>query len=251
MKAFRSEYSHLGELRSFAPASVPMVALTATATAATRRTISKSLGLRNAAMILEQPKRHNIKSAVICIKEKDVFRTFKWVLDGLCEQRGEYNKTIIFYRTKKQCNSLYARFEQTMAPNSADNRYFAKFHAQTDEDVKTEIVKDFKEESSRIRVLFVMVAFGMGMDVHSVHTVIQYGPPYDIEEYIQESGRAGRDGKPSISIIVSYPGAAKLSHPDASIKEFMSPTSGWQVAAMSQFEGDSGTSVSNITPHKC
>lgn len=138
-----------------------------------------------------------------------------------------------------------------MAPNSADNRYFAKFHAQTDEDVKTEIVKDFKEESSRIRVLFVMVAFGMGMDVHSVHTVIHYGPPYDIEEYIQESGRAGRDGKPSISIIVSYPGAAKLSHPDASIKEFMSATSCRRVAAMSQFEGDSATSVSNITPHKC
>lgn len=43
----------------------------------------------------------------------------------------------------------------------------------------------------------------MGIDCHDVHLIVHYGPPSDIEMYVQEVGRGGRDGKPSYAILLS------------------------------------------------
>ncbi len=93
-----------------------------------------------------------------------------------------------------------------MQPASSQRRLFAKFHAQTNDDVKTYVMEKFNSAEGHIRLLFAPVAFGMGVDVKSLYCVIHYGPPHDIEEFIQESGRAGRDGQQSTSNLIVYPG---------------------------------------------
>ena len=63
------------------------------------------------------------------------------------------------------------------------------------------------------------MAFGTGVDIPNVRTVIHYGPPNDVESYFQESGRAGRDGKLSKAILYLYPGNL-LGHVKKSMKAY-------------------------------
>ena len=61
--------------------------------------------------------------------------------------------------------------------------------------------------------------FGMGVDVPNVHTVIHYSPPTDVDDYFQESGRAGRDGKSSEAVIFQYTGCL-LGHVTNKLKGY-------------------------------
>ena len=110
LKAFREEYSYLGELRSMVPRKIPVVALTATATASTRSAIVKSLGLNNPAIVIKSPRRENIKYVVMKTKEKDIVKTFKWKLEEVRERGKQAERLIVYCRTKAQCNHLYATF---------------------------------------------------------------------------------------------------------------------------------------------
>ena len=89
---------------------------------------------------------------------------------------------------------------------SADNREFTLLGA-------------FQPTDGTYRILFSTIAFGMGVDIPDVRTVIHYGPSGDIESYFQESGRAGRDGKESRAILYVYPGSL-LGHVDKSMKAY-------------------------------
>ena len=77
------------------------------------------------------------------------------------------------------------------------NRIFGMFHLNTNEKIKREICKSFQDENGCVRVVLSSTSFSMGLDVRDVNTVVHYGPANDIDNYLQESGRAGRD--PSIS----------------------------------------------------
>ena len=55
------------------------------------------------------------------------------------------------------------------------------------------------------RVAFCTIAFGMGVDIPDIHCVIHYGPAADIDNCFHESGRAGRDGASSLSVLYTYP----------------------------------------------
>ena len=81
---------------------------------------------------------------------------------------------------------------------SCCNCLFAMFHARVDVEDKQSIISSFCTPSG---VIISTIAFGMGVDVPDVRTVIHYGPSSGIEEYVQESGRAGRDGQPSKAIL--------------------------------------------------
>ena len=97
---------------SFVSSSVPIVALTATATLKTRETIIKSLCMQNLVLIIEMPRRDNIKLNVVVLNVKDIFKTFEWKLTELLEKGAESDRTIIYCRTKQQCNTLYGQFEK-------------------------------------------------------------------------------------------------------------------------------------------
>ena len=71
----------------------------------------------------------------------------------------------------------------------------------TDETVKNYICSAMCNAKSRLRVLICTVAFGMGINCAAVMKVIHWGPPPDIESYMQETGRGGRDGSPCSAVL--------------------------------------------------
>jgi len=74
------------------------------------------------------------------------------------------------------------------------------FMSCTDPEVKEDIIKAFTKESS-LRIVIATVAFGMGIDCSGVHQIIHIDPPSDLESYIQEMGRVGRDGMQSVALL--------------------------------------------------
>ena len=92
--------------------------------------------------------------------------------------------------------------EQYFFPASAEplakNRLFSQYHAQYPEHERKRIVDELVNGTSSHRVLFVTVAFGIGIDYNNIRRIIIHiGVPYTMEEYCQEVGRAGRDGLPA------------------------------------------------------
>ena len=71
----------------------------------------------------------------------------------------------------------------------------------TDEEVKEQIIKSFGS-NSHLRTVCATVAFGMGIDCSDVRQVIHLGAPNDIESYIQETGRGGRDDRLSLGTLL-------------------------------------------------
>ena len=75
------------------------------------------------------------------------------------------------------------------------------FHGVTAEAKKKYVLSEFPKPDSRVRIVIATVAFGMGINVKDIRTVINYGVPTSSEDLVQESGRAGRDEADAESIL--------------------------------------------------
>ena len=126
------------------------------------------------------------------------------------------------------CTNLYKLFLSILkegsyhplgSPPTTENRLFAMFHARIDEDDKKTILKSLLLADGTCRIFFCTTAFGMGVDVPNVRTAIHYGPSADVDDYFQESGRVGRDGKASEAVIFQYPGCL-LGHVTDKMKQY-------------------------------
>ncbi len=208
---FRPAYSKLSVLSSYFP-NVPVVGLTATATLATQKDICWTLGLIDPIIISVNPDRPNIYFESRRIKESGDAR-LELILSPLVSQlklqRLDFPLTLI-YGNLKIISDCYEYFSNNMeneqyhpvgASPVAKNRLFSQFHAQYPDHEREKIVKSLVEGVSKIRILFVTVAFGIGIDLKNIRRVIHIGVPYTMEEYFQEAGRCGRDGQQSEAIV--------------------------------------------------
>jgi superfamily II DNA helicase RecQ len=201
---------------------VPVCALTATATSETLGIIRTSLALRDTVTFAESPDRENIKLVVHHTKERDSRRTFSWLADELKDKGKECERHIIYCRSHDDCTKLYGYFEKRIGRfQKREEQTYAMYHATTDKKVQDNVIDSFRDPDGSIRVLFATTAFGMGVDVKGVYNIIHYGPPKSISEYVQESGRAGRDNNPSISLLIHYPGSTAKSRCDQNMKDFL------------------------------
>ena len=82
------------------------------------------------------------------------------------------------------------------------NRIFGMFHLTTNEKIRMEICQSFQDKNEINRVVLSSTSFSVGLNVRKVNNVIQYGPANDIDNYLQDSGQAGRDPSASCNAVI-------------------------------------------------
>lgn len=201
---FRTVFAEIGEIRCLIPSNINVMALTATATIETFQVVSKRLALRNPVTVAVSPNRANIKLLVQPSKSLKEFA--KAIVQELKEKKAVYPKTVIFARCYQDCTSLYLTvacglkkditFPQGY-PNLLKYRLVSMYTRASTDEMKKKIMALFSQETCTLRVIIATTSFSMGIDIPDIRQVIHWNPPAEVEQYVQEIGRAGRDGKDS------------------------------------------------------
>ena len=197
---FRCEFARLGEVRSLIPQTVKIMALTATATLCTRKEIYKRLS-KTPVLVYRPPAKCNIAYTVH--SKPSIESSVMPVCNKLLKEGSNCAKVLIYCRKYDEVSLMYSMFRQQLGahftnPEGAVNlvkyRLVDMFSKCTETQVKNEIVTAFVNPASNLRVVIATVAFGMGLDCPCVRQIIHWGPSQDVDMYVQERGRAGRDG---------------------------------------------------------
>jgi ATP-dependent DNA helicase RecQ len=181
---FRPPYLHIADLRELHP-DVPVLALTATATADVREDIQQKLLFKNAVVFQKSFERKNISYVVQQTEDK-----FRKLLDIATGVKGS---GIVYVRTRKETAEI-ARF---YTDNGIKADYY---HAGLEAGLRSRKQDSWKTNSTRIIVA--TNAFGMGIDKPDVRFVIHKDPPESLEAYYQEAGRAGRDEHKAYGVLL-------------------------------------------------
>ena len=193
---FRPDYSKLGEIRKKFGNPLTL-ALTATATKKVREDIISSLDLEEVVKIESTIDRPNIG---FYVKELPDFREKQ---AAILELVANLNKPgIIYFSSKKVAEQMaLVLTEKGICQAMA-------YHGGLDQNTRILIQQQFIY--GQLDVICATSAFGMGINKENVHFIIHYHMPMQIESYLQEIGRAGRDGKPSIAILLYTSGDEQL-----------------------------------------
>lgn len=203
-----------------------MVVVTATATKSTRSKIFETLQLGPQTVIIEKsPDRPNLKYSAVYVNKSQPFeQIFAEVIKDLKDNGKMAERTMIYCQTRKQCAIIFRTFtlflgEKLFNGNKQPkNRMVEMYHAGTPTAVKKHIVENLSYDDGHIRCLITTVAFGMGVNCKKVRKIYHMGPAKNLECYVQESGRGGRDGMPAVCILL-YNGILS-NHCDQDIKEY-------------------------------
>lgn len=184
---FRPSYLRIGNLRKLFP-DAPVLALTASATPEVVNDIIAKLEMQNPKLHSLSFERGNISYIVRQSGDKN--------LDLLKALRGVKGTAVVYVRSRKKSVEV-AKFL------NANGIVAGYFHAGLPAEEKAR-VQDFWK-SGRTPVIVATTAFGMGIDKADVRIVAHFDIPSSVEEYYQESGRAGRDGLPAYALVLTAP----------------------------------------------
>ncbi|OIN67950.1 recombinase RecQ [Exiguobacterium sp. KRL4] len=187
---FRTDYAKLGHVRQQL-GNPPCLALTATATDQVEQDIIEGLALRQPTRI-----RHSVNRPEIQLIVKQTEQADKDLV--LEEQLKMVERPCVIYTTTRKEAERIAK----LVTNAV--YYHAGLEAEDRQLIQQQFLHD------EIDCLVCTSAFGMGVNKANVRTVIHYTMPATIEAYMQEIGRAGRDGQPSTAILLYAPGDQRL-----------------------------------------
>lgn len=189
---FRPDYLAIASARA-GMGGPPCVALTATATPRVQDDIAAQLDLRDPARLVTGFNRPNlrfeVKATATADQKRQVLRRF------LHDHEGHAG--LIYVATRKDCEAL-ARFVREEAGRPCE-----AYHAGLPDAERAHVQEQFV--SGRLQTVVATNAFGMGVDRGDVRFVAHWSIPSTLESYYQEAGRAGRDGRPAVALLLYAP----------------------------------------------
>jgi ATP-dependent DNA helicase RecQ len=184
---FRPAYLRLGEtLRKLG--RPPLLALTATATEKVRTDITRYLGMRTPTIVASSPHRSNLAFEVLECREAARLRALARLAQRL-RRPG-----IIYCSTTRDVDTVYTILMKLGIPS---HRYHGKMAAG--DRVKQQ---EMYMKPGRRTVMVATSAFGLGIDKPDIRYVVHQQSPASLEQYVQEAGRAGRDGAKANCILL-------------------------------------------------
>ena len=163
------------------------------------------LELKDPTIVIENPDRPNIfyeiRTRPPSIDQQDHLDV---VLNELAQElkakQGDFPLTILYtdYNIISYCMSY---MEYVMGKCNADEMRYHQYHNVATERIKCHVIDELRQEKSYVRLIFATIALGMGMNARNIRRIIHYKPPTNLDRYMQETGRAGRDGEPAHAIL--------------------------------------------------
>ncbi len=194
---FRPDYLRIGEIQWKKPRP-PVLALTATATGSVVQDIVQYLKMDAPYRFIHDVNRSNIKLAKVMFAQKE--EKITWLLEHVSATAGP---GIVYCSSRKKCEEISLKMLER-------GIVAASYHGGKDAEDRQFIQQQFLQ--GELEWIVATNAFGMGVHKENVRQVIHESMPANISNYMQEVGRAGRDGQQALAILLYADGDEHFAH---------------------------------------